>query len=308
MQLDWSKNKPANTLQWHYSTHIFKPLWLTFLSRASLLKLGGMGGLDKGVKQSRSSPAQAQDRPVVSLQPPLWPGVNDEDEPGAQLAGVSFNFAHLTASNSPLAHKIYPNWFQWACGRGGQVWRESGKENRGMDVQTWDTQCQVLSCPPSLISSGRCSQTTAQTSSSTSQLLPNTGSKEKSTQHKFLSTELEQTSSFGSTLKWQQVQLTQPCHQPTAESWQIPAQASASVAAHMWYWYFFWSCAKDMKVNSISRGVFAQCNLLIFCPFWLYKIQVTHFSIKQYMSYPNWISSVCLHFQIVYSSSNSVFL
>lgn len=44
VKLDWSKNKPANTLQWHYSTHIFKPLWLTFLSRASLLKLGGMGG------------------------------------------------------------------------------------------------------------------------------------------------------------------------------------------------------------------------------------------------------------------------
>lgn len=161
--------------------------------------------------------------------------------------------------------------------------------------------------PPSLAQAGA-HKPQHKTSSGTSQLLPNTGSKEKSTQHKFLSTELEQTSSFGSTLKWQQVQLTQPCHQPTAESWQIPAQASASVAAHMWYWYFFWSCAKDMKVNSISRGVFAQCNLLIFCPFWLYKIQVTHFSIKQYMSYPNWISSVCLHFQIVYSSSNSVFL
>lgn len=159
MQLDCSKNKPTNTLKWHYSAHIFKPLWFTFLGRASLLKLGG---LHKGIKQNRSSPAETQDWPVVSLQPPLWPGTNEEDEAGAQLAGISFNFAHLAASNSPLAHEIYPNQFQWACGREGQAWRQSGKENKGIHVQTWDMHCQVLSCPPTLISSGRYSQNSTQ--------------------------------------------------------------------------------------------------------------------------------------------------
>lgn len=158
MQLDWSKNNPANTSQWHCSTHIFKPLWLAFLRRASLFQLG-RGMLHKGVKQNRSSPAQTQDWSVVFLQPPLWPDINDKAESGAQVAGISLNFAHLTASNSPLAHRIYQTSFSERVEEEGKF---GGRvENKGMDVQTRDMQCQVLSCPPSLSSSGRCSQNTA---------------------------------------------------------------------------------------------------------------------------------------------------
>lgn len=162
----------------------------------------------------------------MSLQPPLWPAINDHDEWGAQLAGISFNFAHLAASNPLLAHKIYSNQFQWACERGGKVWGESGKENRWMDVQAWDMQCQVLSCPPSLLSSGRCSQTTAPKFEQHYPAFTKQREQDKSHQSTNLSV---QTSSFGSTLNWQHVQPTQPCHQPTGESWQIPTHRLQSL-------------------------------------------------------------------------------
>lgn len=144
--------------------------------------------------------------------------------------------------------------------------------------------------------------------SSTSQLLPNTGSKKNSTEHNFLCTKLEQTSSFGSTLNWLQVEPTQPCPDPQLNPDKSPRTGFSFCGCSYVILVHFWSCAKDMKVNSISRGFFSQCNLLIFCPFWLYKTQGTHFSIKQYMPYPDWIWSVCLKFQIAYSSSNSVTL
>lgn len=171
-------------------------------------------------------------------------GLNDEDE---SLQVSPSTFAHLTASNSPLAHKICPNWFQWVWGRGGHVWREKGKDNKGMDVQIWHTQCQVLFRPPSLMSSGRCSQTTAHNFQKHFPAFTNTGSKKKSTEHNFVSTKLGQTNSFGSTLNWQQVQLTRP----TDASWQIP----------MHRLQFLWLLVHDMVLFfKLCKGHEGQFN------------------------------------------------
>lgn len=81
--------------------------------------------------------------------------------------------------------------------------------------------------PPSLAQAGA-HKPQHTTSSSTSQLLPNTGSEEKSTEHKFLSTKLEQTSSFGCRFNSPSL-ATNPQQNPD----KSPAQASASVAAPM---------------------------------------------------------------------------
>lgn len=68
--------------------------------------------------------------------------------------------------------------------------------------------CQVLSCPPFLISSDGYSQNTAHNFQQTFPAFISTGRKKKSTNYKFLSTKFEQPAIFDSALDWQQVQLT----------------------------------------------------------------------------------------------------
>lgn len=167
------------------------------------------------------------------------------------------------------------------------VWKREGSleervEKRMGGVFRHGTCTGKSSCtlPSSLAQTGT-RKTHHTSSSNTSQLLAVQGAR-KSEDHKFLSMKFEWPTFSGSVLDSSMFNSALP---PTHRlNLDIP------------------------QLTGFSLCGCSYCNLLIFCPFWLHKIQISLISIMHKCFTLTGLDLFVLNFGIVYSSFNTVFL